>query len=732
MMRMYSIMKTLRIRFFTAALMSAALCCGCQELFLTQTETARLIYPLARRDSTVDVYHGTRVPDPYRWLEDADAPETRAWVAQQNKLTADFLAAVPAREKIKARLTHLMNYARYSAPYKQGNRYFFWKNDGLQNQSVLYMQRTLEGEPRIVINPNLLSEDGTVAVTTTAVSEDGTLLAYALSRSGSDRRDVKIRAIDSRRDYDETLKWCKFTSIAWKHDSEGFFYNRFPDPNTVPPEDQSNYNRLYWHKLGTPQSQDQLIYERPDNKELTLAPSITEDGKFLILHVYHGTDPKNRIYYRPVESTGPFVRLLDDADARYDFVGNIDSVFYFNTDLHAPRGRIIAIDINDSARENWRIILPETEDVIDRVALINNHFVVAYMHHVHHRLKIYDSCGAFVREIPLPTLGTVSRLSGKQNDPEMFFSFTSFLFPTTSYRYDFRNRKLVVFQKPQIDFDPSDYRTRQVFCHSKDRTRIPMFITHKNGLVLDGSNPTLLYGYGGFNISIKPAFSVYVLNWLEQGGVYAVANMRGGTEYGEAWHQAGMLDKKQNVFDDFIAAAEWLVENKYTNPKKLAITGRSNGGLLVAACMLQRPSLFGAVVCQVPVTDMLRYHKFTVGRYWIPEYGNAEASPEQFKYLRAYSPLHNVNAGLDYPPILVTSADTDDRVVPAHAKKFIVTLQAEAAANNPVLLRVETKAGHGSGKPVSKVIDEQADIYAFVFKTLNMSYGNTRETHPKK
>jgi prolyl oligopeptidase len=728
-------MKRLRIHLFVALAIFAALCCRCQRPFCTEIDSVKLTYPSAHKDSTIDVYHGVKVADPYRWLEDADAPDTQAWVDQQNKLTADFLASVAARDKIIARLTHLMDYPRYSAPYKEADRYFFWKNDGLQNQPVLYMQETLQSRPRVVINPNLLSDDGTVAVTTTAVSKDGTLLAYALSRSGSDRQEVKIRAIDSRLDYDETLQWCRFTQIAWKHDRTGFFYNRFPDPNTVPAEDQTNYNRVYWHKLDTAQSQDQLIYERPDNKELRFDPFITEDGKFLIVQVYHGTDTKNRICYRPVESTNHFIRLLDDADAHYESIGNIDSLFYFHTDLDAPRGRIIAIDINNPSRSNWRTILPQTYDIIDNVVLINNHFVVAYLHDVRHQLKIYNLDGFFVREIPLPTLGIINGWSGKQYGTEMFFSLTSFLFPNTIYRYDFRTEQLTVVQKPEIGLDASDYQTTQVFYHSKDGTRIPMFITQKKGLKLDGNNPTLLYGYGGFNDSSKPRFSVSTLIWLEHGGVYAVANIRGGGEYGEAWHQAGMLDKKQNVFDDFIAAAEWLVENKYTNPKKLGITGGSNGGLLVAACMTQRPDLFGAVVCQVPVTDMLRYHKFTVGHYWIPEYGCAETSPEQFKYLYAYSPLHNVKSGVEYPPILVTSADTDDRVVPAHAKKFVATLQAcsaEAAAKaeakavgrNPILLRIETKAGHSRDKPTSKLIQEQADIYAFLFKVLDISDRN--------
>jgi len=703
-----SIEKMLHIRLFVILILASVLYCGCQ------------IYPSARKDSTVDVYHGVEVPDPYRWLEDADSAETQAWVGQQNKLTAGFLAGVSAREEIKARLMSLMDYPRYSIPSKRGGRYFFRKNDGLQNQAVLYMRETLDGEPRVVINPNLMSEDGTVAVTTTAVSEDGLLLGYGISRSGSDQQEIRIRKIDSLQEYDETLRWCRLTRIAWKHDGTNFFYNRFPEPNTVAPEDRTNYSRVYLHMLGTPQSEDQLIYERPDNKELGFAPRVTEDGKFLILDVYHGTDMKNRVYYRPVESAGPFVKLLDEADARYDFIGNNDSVFYFDTDLDAPRGRIVAIDIREPARDNWVTILPQTEDVLDYVALINNHFVVAYMRDVHHKLKIYNLEGAYIRDISLPTLGKISGLSGRQNDTEMFFSFTSFLFPNTSYRYDFLADQLSIFQESEIDFDPSGYETHQVFYHSKDGTRIPMFITHKKGLNLDGSNPTLLYGYGGFNVSVRPSFSVSAIVWLERGGVFAVANLRGGGEYGESWHQAGMLDKKQNVFDDFIAAAEWLIDKKYTNPKKLAIKGGSNGGLLVAACMLQRPELFGAVVCQVPVTDMLRYHKFTIGRYWMPEYGNAEANDEQFNYLYSYSPLHNIKAGIDYPPIFVTSADTDDRVVPAHAKKFVATLQEKAEGKNPILLRVETKAGHGGGKPTTKVIEEQADIFAFLLEVLEM------------
>jgi len=709
----------LRIHLFVTVAVSAALYCGCRSASPEPAQQG-LLYPPAHKLPVVDVYHGTEVPDPYRWLENPVADETQMWVARQNKLTADFLASVDSRRKIKARLTHLWNYPRYSAPGKKAGRYFFWKNDGLQNQSVLYMQKTLEAQPIVVINPNLLSEDGTVAITTKAISEDGTLLAYGLSAAGSDWQQVKIRHIDSCRDYNETIEWCRFAGITWRHNNQGFFYDRFPDPNTVEPEDRNNYNRIYWHKLGTPQSHDELIYERPDDKELGFAPFITEDGRFLILHVYHGTDTRNRVYYRRVESNGPFIRLLDDADARYDFIGNLDSVFYFHTDLDAPRGRIIAIDTDNPAPENYQQILPQQKDVIDYVVFVNNHLVVAYLHDVHHQLKVYNLAGSFVRDIPLPTLGAVRGLSARQYDTEMFFSFTSYLFPATIYRYDFTDNQLTVFRKPEIDFDPSQYETKQVFYRSKDGTRIPMFITHRKDLQLDGNNPVLLRAYGGFGISVKPYFSVSTLVWLENGGVCAVANIRGGGEYGENWHQAGMLDKKQNVFDDFIATAEWLIENRYTTTKKLAIMGGSNGGLLTAACMLQRPDLFGAVICDVPLTDMLRYHKFTIGRYWIPEYGNAEADHDQFKYLYAYSPLHNVKAGAEYPPLLVISADTDDRVVPAHAKKFIAALQAKAAGKNPILLRVETKAGHGHGKPMSKIIDELADVYSFLFKTLDM------------
>jgi prolyl oligopeptidase len=678
-------------------------------------------YPASQKVAVVDNYHGTEVADPYRWLEDAESEETQAWVAAQNELTFSYLENIPAREQIKKRLLELWNFPKYTVPVREGQRYFFSKNDGLQNQAVLYMQERWDGEARVVIDPNKLSADGTIALTNQVVSKDGKLLAYGLSSRGSDWQEIKIRNLDAGKDYDETLKWCRFTGIAWTHDHKGFYYSRFPEPGTVPKEDEINFNRVYYHLIGTSQSQDPLIYARPDFKELGFYPSITEDGKYLVLYVYHGTDPKNRIYYRELGRSGAFVKLLDDADANYTPIGNSGAIFYFHTDLNAPRGKIIAIDSRKPERENWQTIISEqANEVISSVTIVNNQFVAAYLRDAQHILKVFNLSGKIDRDISLPTIGTISALSGKRRDTEMFMQFTSFLFPATIYRYSFKDSKMEVFRDAKIKFDPLQYETKQVFYSSKDGTRVPMFITHKKGLPLSGDHPTLLYGYGGFNISLTPAFSTSRLVWLENGGVLAIPNLRGGGEYGEQWHQAGVLDRKQNVFDDFIAAAEWLIANGYTNSRRLAINGGSNGGLLVAACLVQRPDLFGAVICQVPVIDMLRYHKFTVGRYWVSDYGNAE-KPEDFKFLYAYSPLHNVHAGVSYPPTLITTADTDDRVVPAHAKKFAAALQAAQAGDHPILIRVETKAGHGGGKPTAKLIDEASDIYAFLFNIFGMS-----------
>lgn len=681
--------------------------------------TSKLPYPPARKEDIVEEYHGVAVADPYRWLEDPEAPETRAWVQAQNELTRRFIDELPIRARLEERLTALWNYPKYSVPRRKGERYFWQKNDGLQNQAVLYRQSDLEAAPEMVLDPNRLSEDGTVALFNQSYSKDGRLLAYSLSQSGSDWQTIYVRDVDAGADFDDEIKWCKFTNAAWKHDRSGFYYARYPAPGEMPEAPPSTHQRLYFHRLGAAQAEDELIYARPDAPNLGFDPLITEDGRYLILHVWESTDRRNRVYYRLVESDADFIRLIDVMEAKYHFIDNDGPIFYFETDLAAENGRIIAIDVTQPDPEKWREIVPETKEAISFATMVNDQFVVARLHHAHHRLYLYNQDGTEAGEVTLSAPGAVVELSGRRQDREMFINFQSFLYPPTIFRYDFETAVLETIHQPDIDFDTGQYETNQIFYTSKDGTRVPMFVTHKKGLTLDGQNPTLLYGYGGFNISLPPAFAVTKLAWLEMGGVYAQANLRGGTEYGEAWHQAGMLENKQNVFDDFIAAAEWLIDNAYTKPEKLAVEGRSNGGLLVAACLLQRPDLYGAVHCAVPVIDMLRYHKFTAGRYWVAEYGNAEENPDHFQFLMAYSPLHNVREGVAYPPLLITTADTDDRVVPMHAKKFAAALQAADAGANPLLLRVETRAGHGMGKPTRKLIEEASDVYAFLWSILN-------------
>lgn len=680
--------------------------------------TPRWTYPDARRDPTTEEYHGTPVADPYRWLEDPHSAETVAWAAAQNDLTRRFLDALPERPALLQRLTRLWDYPRVSLPWRCGGRFFCFRNSGLQNQPVLCRQDTPDGPPTPVLDPNTLSEDGTAALTSVAVSEDGRLLAYGVSRSGSDWQELRVRRIDSGEDLGEVLRWCKFTSIAWRHDHAGFFYSRFPEPGSVAPEDESNYNRVYWHQIGTPQAEDRLVYERPDAKELAFSPLISEDGRYLVLEVWHGTDPQNRCYYRPVESDGPFVELLDAADAHYTFLGNVGATMFFQTNLDAPRGRVVAIDLERPERAGWREILPEQDAVIDMCALVNRRLAVVLMRDVRHEVRLYHLDGQPDGAVELPGLGTVTGLSGRLDEEPLLIGFESFLRPPGAFRYDFAARQLVALHASGVDFDADAFETHQVFVTSKDGTRVPVFLTHRRGLALDGGNPTLLYGYGGFNVGVRPVFNPGRLAWLERGGVYAVANLRGGNEYGETWHEAGMLERKQNVFDDFIAAGEWLIAAGYTSPRRLAISGGSNGGLLVAACMTQRPELYGAVVCSVPVIDMLRYHRFTVGRFWVGEYGNAEADPEHFRFLLAYSPLHNIRPGTTYPATLIATAESDDRVVPAHARKFAAALQAADSGANPILLRVERKAGHGLGKPTSKLIEESADVYAFLLKVM--------------
>ena len=684
-----------------------------------------LAYPTSQKVDQVDDYHGTKVEDPYRWLEDPDSDETKAWVEAQNQVTFEYLNEITVREKIKQRLTQLWDYEKFSIPFKEGDRalrYFYFKNDGLQNQSVLYTLISLDAEPKVLLDPNKLSEDGTVALSGVSISEDAKLMAYGLSTSGSDWQEWKVRDIETGEDISDHLKWIKFSGASWTKDNQGFFYSRYDEPNEVTKlEDVNYYQKLYYHQLGKPQSEDILIYHRPDQKEWGFSGGVTEDGRYLIISVWLGTDPKNLIFYKDLANpNAEVVELINEFEANYSFIDNDGDVFWFRTDLDAPRGRVIAIDTKNPARSQWQEIIPQTDEVLESVGLLNNQFVVDYLKDAHTQVKIFDLNGAFVREVELPGIGSAGGFSGKRYDTETFYSFTSFTTPATIYHYDMVSGESTIFRQPKVDLNPADYETNQVFYSSKDGTQVPMFITHKKGLQLDGNNPTYLYGYGGFNVSLTPSFSVGSLIWLEMGGVYAIPNLRGGGEYGEEWHQAGTKLNKQNVFDDFITAAEWLISHKYTKAAKLAIGGGSNGGLLVGACLTQRPDLFGAALPAVGVMDMLRFHKFTIGWAWCSEYGSAE-NPDEFKALYAYSPLHNLKSETSYPATMITTADHDDRVVPAHSFKFAAALQEAHAGKNPVLIRIETKAGHGAGKPTAKIIEEVADRWAFLVRSLDIA-----------
>jgi prolyl oligopeptidase len=681
-----------------------------------------LSYPVAKKVDQTDDYHGTKVADPYRWLEDANSAETKEWVDAENKVTQSWLAQIPQREAIRQRLTQLWNYERYSVPYKEGGRYFFSRNDGLQNQAVLYTMKTLSDSPRLLLDPNTLAADGTVALAGLAVSPDGKLLAYSTAASGSDWNEIRVRDVDTGKDLEDHVRWVKFSSTAWTRDGKGFFYSRYDEPKEATKLADVNYfQKLYYHKLGTPQSADVLVYDRPDEKEWGFGGNTTDDGRYLIITATKGTAHKYRVFYKDLSKPDSKVMpLIDNFEAGYDFVDNVGSVFYFVTDRKAPRKRIVAIDLAKPAEANWKTVVPEGPQTLVSGHMVNNQLVTEYLADARSVVKVVDLKGKPVREIALPGIGSVSGFGGKRGDTETFFSFTGFTTPTTIYRLDMKSGASSVFRQPKVAFNPADYETRQQFYTSRDGTKVPMFIVSKKGLKLDGSNPTYLYGYGGFNISMTPGFSPANLAWMEMGGVYVVANLRGGGEYGEAWHEAGTKLKKQNVFDDFIGAAEWLVNNKVTSPSKLAIGGGSNGGLLVGAAMTQRPELFGAAIPQVGVMDMLRFHKFTIGWAWTSDYGSSE-NPEEFKALVKYSPLHNLKPGTCYPATMITTADHDDRVVPAHSFKFAATAQAAQAGGNPVIIRIDTKAGHGAGKPTSKQIEEVADRWGFLSKALHMN-----------
>lgn len=682
---------------------------------------AQLQYPATRKEEVVDTYHGTSVADPYRWLEDDNAEETKAWVEAQNRVTGAYLAASPERGAISNRLTRLWNFERWGTPSRQGDRYFVSRNNGLQNQSVIYTMASLDGELKELLDPNALSADGTVALSGAAVSDDGQRFAYGVARSGSDWQEWRVRDVRTGQDLPDLVNWVKFSGASWRKDGQGFYYSRYDEPKESEKLTKANYyHKLYYHRVGTPQSADELVYHRPDRKEWNFGGAVTEDGRYLVIVATEGTDPRNRVLYQDLGTPGSgVVELLMEFDADYTFLDNDGPVFWFRTDLAAPRARVIAVDVTRPERSNWKEVIPQAEDTLTSVSVVGDRFFCHYLKDARSVVKVFDLQGRFEREVDLPGIGTASGFGGKRRDRETFYTFSSFTVPGTVFRYDIEAGKSAVWRQPQVDFDSARFETRQVFYQSRDGTRVPMFITHRKGLRLNGRNPTYLYGYGGFNISLTPSFSVPIAAWLEMGGVYALPNLRGGGEYGEAWHKAGTKLRKQNVFDDFIAAAEWLIANGYTVPDRLAIGGGSNGGLLVGACMTQRPELFAAALPAVGVMDMLRFHKFTIGWAWTSDYGSSD-NPEEFKALAAYSPYHNLKPGVSYPATLVTTADHDDRVVPAHSFKFAARLQECQAGPRPALIRIETKAGHGAGKPTSKLIAEAADRWAFLVHELGM------------
>lgn len=689
-------------------------------------------YPPAEKGAVVEDYHGTKVADPYRWLEELDSPATRSWVEAENKLTFGLLETLPTRAHFRERLTALWNFPRVGIPFKEGGRYFFSKNTGLQNQAVFYVQETLAAEPRVLIDPNTLAKDGTIALTGTNVSPDGKWVAYSTAAAGSDWTEIRVRSVDTGTDASDQIRWVKFSGASWTKDAAGFFYSRYPAPATDAENGKTfsglEHQRVYYHKLGTPQTEDRLIFERNDEPQWFVNGSVTEDGRYLLITLSRGATPENLLSVvdlgdpKSPQLEAKIQPLVAEWNAEYSPIGNAGPVLFVLTNLDAPRKKVIAVDTRNPGRENWKTLIPEGADTVDSVALIGGHFVVKSMHDVSSRLALFALDGKPAGDVKLPGLGTVASISGREDETEFFYNFVSFTTPATNFRSDVVTNAPAIFQAPKVAFNPADYETEQVFYTSKDGTRVPMFISHKRGLKLDANTPALLYGYGGFDISLTPSFSVSNLVWMEAGGIYAQPNLRGGGEYGKAWHDAGTKERKQNVFDDFISAAEWLFAHHYTSPAKLVLSGGSNGGLLVAATVNQRPDLCRVAWPAVGVMDMLRFHKFTVGFAWVSDYGSSDDAAG-FKYLSAYSPVHTVKAGAKYPAMLITTGDHDDRVHPAHSFKYTATVQAQAAntsTSGPIMIRIETRAGHGAGKPTSKVIEEAADKLAFAAHFLGM------------
>lgn len=684
------------------------------------TNKTNIAYPETRQDTIVDNYWGTQVPDPYRWLEDDRSAETEAWVVAQNQVTYSYLEQIPFRSKLKERFTELMNYPKYGSPKKVNNKYYFYKNDGLQNQSVLYELDSLTAEPKVLLDPNKLSDDGTIALSQAAFSKDGKYLAYSIAKSGSDWNEIYVMEVASRKLLSDHIEWVKFSGISWQGD--GFYYSAYSKPEAGKEYSNKNeYHKVFYHQLGQAQDKDKIIYE---NKQFALrncGAGVTEDEKYLFIFENESTSGNSLLMKDLTKANAKPVLIAPGFESDFSIIDHYQGKVFVLTNYNAPNQQLMVFDPTKPQLENWQTLIPETENVLESASIIGGKLFLNYLQDASHHLYAYDTYGKKLFEIELPTIGTVG-ISGNMDENEAFYTFTSYTFPPTIYRYDVAENKAALFRKSEVSFNPDDYVSEQVFYTSKDGTKVPMSITYKKGMKRNGKNPVMLYGYGGFNISLLPSFSITRIPFLEKGGIYAIANLRGGGEYGETWHKAGTKMQKQNVFDDFIAAAEYLIAEKYTNPRKLAINGGSNGGLLVGAALTQRPDLFAVAIPEVGVLDMLRYQKFTIGWAWATDYGTSEESKEMFEYLLGYSPLHNLTKGTDYPATLVTTGDHDDRVVPAHSFKFAATLQAANSGKNPTLIRIDVKAGHGAGKPISKIIDAQTDVWAFVMDNLDMRY----------
>jgi len=685
-----------------------------------QNKNGSFNYPKTKKVDTIDSYFGKEVSDPYRWLEDDNSAETAEWVAAQNALTQAYLSKIPFRQQLNERLTEIWNYPKYKAPFKKGERYFMFKNDGMQNQDVLYMMDHPDDTPEVLLDPNTLSDDGTVALSNVSISGDGKYMAYSISSGGSDWNEIFVMEIDSKRVLKDQIRWVKFSAIAWK--DNGFFYSAYDAPS----EDdmlsgQNRFHKIFYHRLGTDQNNDKLVYSKPEEPLRNFYAYLTDDEKFLIVGETESTSG-NALYASGIEDIDKIdlKKIADGFNFEYAVIDHVGDELIIQTNHNAPKGKLVKVDFNRPEERFWEDLVPEQEEILEAATIVGGKLYLQYLKDASNRGYLYDLDGKYIHEMQLPGIGTISEFKGSKDEDMAYYSFTSFTTPSSIYSYDTRKNASELYKASELNFNTEGFVSEQVFFDSKDGTKVPMFIVHKEGMELDGNNPTILYGYGGFNISLTPGFSISRAVFLEQGGVYVMVNLRGGGEYGEAWHEAGMKMHKQNVFDDFIYAAKHLIKEKYTSSERLAIVGGSNGGLLVGACMTQQPELFKVAIPIVGVLDMLRYHNFTIGWAWASDYGRSDESEEMFNYLLAYSPLHNIKEGVNYPSTLAITADHDDRVVPAHTFKFISELQAKDGGENPILVRIETKAGHGAGKPTSKQIEEATDMYGFIMYELGV------------